>query len=560
MDNVRARLDAGQPTPEMPLHELLPSLVGPQDRTGQLTAVLENGPQFEVWLEHGRVVAASWGPLLGLTALEMAAVFMPTQQFAFFPGKHSEQRTFDLSPLDLSVRLAHVAREGAAVRPTVPGPFAVPSVVAGRRAPNDPESARLLSRIDGQRTVSDLVEGRQPLVVLRGLAALAQAGVISYGAAKPDKPDKPEAAPVAPAVAVVAPAETPAPTETREPHRVRRRAPVVAAAAVLVIVMLVGVLRAFPPESGPSTAGGQAQPAASGAAAAAVPTAAPTAAPTTVPTAVPTAAPTVVPTAPPTAVPTAVATAAPTAVPTAAPTAVPTAAPTAAPTEVAAAAPTAVPTAPPTAVPTAVATTPPTAVPTPLATTAQATPSLALLDERFASGAPGWPNSATSSAYWDSTGYHLVPRVAGQHVAIAAPLGSSLGNVSLTALFRKLSGPTGGGYGVIVRAQNGPFDGTNQGGRFYVFEIGDKGEVGAWRREQTQWVDLLGWTPSAAVNPGIAENRIDVQASGSHFNFSVNGAEVAQINDDALSSGAVGVFTGGDGNNVLLERFEVAGL
>ena len=75
----------------------------------------------------------------------------------------------------------------------------------------------------------------------------------------------------------------------------------------------------------------------------------------------------------------------------------------------------------------------------------------------------------------------------------------------------------------------------------------------------TRFVDLLAWTSSTVVNAGQAENRIDLQARGSDFTFNVNGTTVAQITDDTLSSGAVGVFTGGDGNQVLLERFVVAG-
>jgi hypothetical protein len=68
---------------------------------------------------------------------------------------------------------------------------------------------------------------------------------------------------------------------------------------------------------------------------------------------------------------------------------------------------------------------------------------------------------------------------------------------------------------------------------------------------------LQDWTPSPAVQPGAAENRVEVQARGVQFTFIVNGVQVAQITDATLSSGAVGVFAGGDGNQVLLERFEV---
>src|SRR5207253_357007 len=111
-----------------------------------------------------------------------------------------------------------------------------------------------------------------------------------------------------------------------------------------------------------------------------------------------------------------------------------------------------------------------------------------------------------------------------------------------------------------VRAQGAPLDGTAQGGRYYVFEVGDRGEVGAWRREEDHWVDLLTWTASSAVHAGASENRLDVQLRGAQLTFSVNDAQVAQLSDATLTSGAVGVFVGGDGNQVVLEHFVISSL
>ncbi|MBV9544112.1 MAG: hypothetical protein JOY61_07020, partial [Chloroflexi bacterium] len=213
------------------------------------------------------------------------------------------------------------------------------------------------------------------------------------------------------------------------------------------------------------------------------------------------------------------------------------------------------PTAAPTQVPTAAPTQAPTAAPTQAPTAVAAVGSL--LDESFANAPRGWPNSPDSSAFWDTQGYHLVPRIAGQHVAIGAPLSTSLADVTVTGLFRKIAGPVGGGYGLVIRAQGTPLDGSDQGGRYYVFEVGDRGQVGAWRRDQDHWVDLLPWTDSAAVQSGAAENGVVVRAIGSQFTFAVNNQQVAQVSDAALSDGAVGVFVGGDGNQVLLERFGV---
>src|SRR5947209_10355379 len=150
------------------LAEVLPSLVG-LDRTGRLSAAQDDAPALEVWVARGRVVDAAWGRLRALSALEMSAVFLPHASFVFSDGLQSQTRTFNLAPLDLAARLAEVAREGAALARSIPGPQAVPARVEPprQRPTREPEAVRLLEMIDGRRSVAELVEGRQPLVVLR---------------------------------------------------------------------------------------------------------------------------------------------------------------------------------------------------------------------------------------------------------------------------------------------------------------------------------------------------------------------------------------------------------
>jgi hypothetical protein len=126
----------------------------------------------------------------------------------------------------------------------------------------------------------------------------------------------------------------------------------------------------------------------------------------------------------------------------------------------------------------------------------------------------------------------------------------------VTATFHKVGGPAGGGYGIIVRDQGpGPRDGVNQAGRFYVFEVGDKGEVGIWRRENDRWIDLIPWTRSAVVRPGASANALAVWASGRQLTFLVNGLVVGSWDDATSTAGGVGVFSGGDFSEVALERF-----
>ena len=491
---------------------------------------------------------AAWGPLRALTALEMAALVPPHADFQFLDGERAPTQTLDLSAIDVAARLTEVSRAGGKQGGAIPGIDAVPRPTGYKPRAIDPDEARVLDQADGTRTVADLTAGRQPLAVVRALATLVSQGAVTFGAAS--RPPSEDIPPVGAnedrdvEVPEAAPRELDGQTE--QPPRRRRlqlNFRLAALALGLAVVLWLAVQRSQLDETS-----GVIQvtlvPTATQVAAAAAPVPTATAVPATAP---PTPVPPTPP--PPTEVP-------PTPVPpTAAP---PTAVP---PTEVPAVAPATVapPTPPPptpvppaiVAPPTAV---PPTAVP---ATAAPATSPAPSVDESFASGAAGWPDAATSSAFWDTSGYHLVPRNAGQYVAITAPSVQTLTNGAVSGLFRKLAGPVGGGYGLILRAQS-PLDGSNQGGRYYVFEVGDRGEVGAWRREQSQWIDLLPWQSNEAVRPGIAENRLEVRANGPQFTFSVNDTPVAQVSDATLPSGAVGVFTGGDGNQVLLERFTVA--
>jgi hypothetical protein len=173
-------------------------------------------------------------------------------------------------------------------------------------------------------------------------------------------------------------------------------------------------------------------------------------------------------------------------------------------------------------------------------------------------GGRSWPNDPAGTAWSAGDGYHLSARRPGRFVALGVPVEAPPGDVAVTAAFRKVGGPPGGGYGLILRDQGpGPRDGVSQEGRYYVLEASDVGQVGVWRREGDRWVDLLPWTQSEAVRPAGAPNELTVQAVGPRITFLVNGSVVASLNDPILSGGAVGVFVGGDLNEVALDRLVV---
>jgi hypothetical protein len=203
-------------------------------------------------------------------------------------------------------------------------------------------------------------------------------------------------------------------------------------------------------------------------------------------------------------------------------------------------------------------TTPASAAGQPASSTSDQPLTGALFDERFATNSANWPSNPQGLGLFTNGGYRIATRQAGQFAAIGAPVSNVPADVAVTADFRKLGGPDGGGYGIIVRdQQQGPRDGSSQDGRYYVLEVGDKGEVGIWRRDGDHWVDLLPWQRSDAVKTGTAPNQLSVRAIGDTLSLSVNGTEVATKTDSTLSNGQVGVFVGGDGNQVALTRFTV---
>ncbi|MDQ6670374.1 MAG: DUF4388 domain-containing protein [Chloroflexota bacterium] len=215
-------------------------------------------------------------------------------------------------------------------------------------------------------------------------------------------------------------------------------------------------------------------------------------------------------------------------------------------------APAAVSTAPP-----AVAIGVPTLPPAPTAGAAAApAPGQMLVDVRFASGPQqGWLDNPPY-AMWSDGAYRLRAAQVAHFVAVSAPILAPLSDVVVSATLRKTGGPPGGGYGLVVRTQSpDSLNGVNQDARAYVFEAGDRGEFGIWRRDGDHWVDLVPWTRSESVRPGGSPNDVEVRAVGDQLTFSVNGAELAAIQDDRLASGGVGVFVGGDYNEVALDRF-----
>jgi len=211
----------------------------------------------------------------------------------------------------------------------------------------------------------------------------------------------------------------------------------------------------------------------------------------------------------------------------------------------------ATPTSQPTALPTS------TTAPTQVVANVPAAPpaTRVLFAERFVNPLAGWPHAPDGNAWFTNGRYEIAAREPGRFVAIEAPLGGSVGDVVLSGRFRKMGGPSGGGYGFVVRSQAaGRLDGENQAGKYIVAEVSDRGDIGIWQRDETRWIDILPWTQTSAVHQGLETNELLLATQGNGLRFVVNGVEVANDTYTAIpAEGGVGVFVGGDLNQVSLE-------
>jgi hypothetical protein len=177
-----------------------------------------------------------------------------------------------------------------------------------------------------------------------------------------------------------------------------------------------------------------------------------------------------------------------------------------------------------------------------------------LMDEHFAHA---WPDKPGGTAWFTADGYRLYARHPGDFVAVRAPLADVPRDAIVSATFRKVGGPPGGGYGLIVRDQGvGAGDGVDQSGQYIVAAVSDRGEAGIWRRDGQRWIDLIPWSPAGSVRPNDKSNDLTVQLAGDRLTYLINGNRIASI-DIGLKSGHVGAFTGGDLNDVVLAHFRV---
>ncbi|MFP4394724.1 MAG: family 16 glycoside hydrolase [Anaerolineales bacterium] len=130
-----------------------------------------------------------------------------------------------------------------------------------------------------------------------------------------------------------------------------------------------------------------------------------------------------------------------------------------------------------------------------------------------------------------------------------ASAGRSFRDARIAVDATQVAGPLDNEYGVLLRMQGDD--------AFYAFSVSGDGYVRVARYQDEAWT-VLGsdWTASEAVHQGAATNHLEIAAQGANFTFSVNGEQVAQVEDDALRRGDVGLYAGAFGEGGVVIAFD----
>ncbi len=174
---------------------------------------------------------------------------------------------------------------------------------------------------------------------------------------------------------------------------------------------------------------------------------------------------------------------------------------------------------------------------TPAPTVAAARP--LLYAEDFGDAESGWDvfeEDDTAASYAD--GEYRLGIYRDNYVAWGNPSEGEFADFEVEVDARTLEGPLDNNFGVLVRYQP-------DAGEFYWFQISADGYYSVDRMTADEWVGLVDWQQSEAINQGLgATNHLKVVCDGTHFIFYVNGTYLTDVEDATYASGNVGLAAG----------------
>jgi len=155
----------------------------------------------------------------------------------------------------------------------------------------------------------------------------------------------------------------------------------------------------------------------------------------------------------------------------------------------------------------------------------------------FSDPASGWQAESDASA---EVGYYegvmrLLVKVPNRLAWASA--GREFSDFHLAVEATQVAGPDDNEYGILVRVRDAD--------HFYRFSISGDGYYQVSKYDGEEWVVLSGdWTPSDAIQMGVATNLLEVVCQGTTMTFLANGVTLTQVEDRSYPRGDVGLYAG----------------
>lgn len=157
-------------------------------------------------------------------------------------------------------------------------------------------------------------------------------------------------------------------------------------------------------------------------------------------------------------------------------------------------------------------------------------------EEEFDDRSGGWiEKDAEDRRIWIDEGEYHISIETADRVTTSAHLRNRCGDFVLAAVARQVS-DLSGFYGLVFRYQD-----TDN---FYHFVISDDGRYRIRKQLDDEWVDIVEWTFSSAINQGQAENTLMVACVGDEISAWVNDQELTTVWDDSFGDGFIGLTAG----------------
>jgi len=186
--------------------------------------------------------------------------------------------------------------------------------------------------------------------------------------------------------------------------------------------------------------------------------------------------------------------------------------------------------------------------------TNQASPGSLLFQDDFAKTSSGWLVGQDSDGLvaYDGGGIRIFVKQPGAARLTVPSLRFTDVHIEVDTI--KLTGPDDNNFGLVCRYQNES--------NFYFFEISSDGyyTIGKYIDGVMSLIGMTQMQSHNAIHQGGAINHLRVDCSGSRLVFYVNGEKLAEVEDNEIKSGDVGLIAGAiktAGTDILFDNFSV---